>query len=567
VGARLVDLQALGRDRYTQLGLDQRVRTVQLAAERGSVFDRNGHDIAVSVPQQTVWANPRVVTDPAAYAAQLAPVVGVDEAVLRDRLSQRHKGFVYIARKVDNATALKAKALGLAGIDLVPESKRFYPAGELAGPLLGFVGTDNNGLGGLEAQYDKRLAGKRGELSVELDPQGRQLPGGTRHVVSSQRGGDLVLTIDQSLQYHAEQVLAEEVTKANAKGGTAIVMDITTGDVLAMASVDGATNGRPAGPSPASERNRPVVDVYEPGSTNKVITVSGALEDHAVTPDSAFPTPGQLNIGGTAYQDTSAHPPSMPVRDIVRLSSNVGTIQIARQLGKERFDAYVRAFGFGSPTGLGFPGEANGLILPLSQYTDTSMGSMPIGNGLAVTAMQMLDVYTTLANGGATRPPRLVDATVGSDGTRHEEPAPASRQVVSPETAATMRELLLGVVENGTGTNAKISGYQVGGKTGTARKPPYDKPPYRYVASFAGFAPVEAPRLSAIVVLDEPQNNYFGGQVAAPVFARIMEFALRAERVLPGAAAPVTPAAPPAPASTPAKGGASSPTDTLTPSP
>ncbi len=569
VGARLVDLQALGRDRYTQLGLDQRVRKVDLAAERGSVFDRNGHDIAVSVPQQTVWANPRVVKDPAAYAAQLAPVVGVDEAVLRDRMSQRDKGFVYIARKVDDATVLKVKALGLAGVDLVPESKRFYPAGALAGPLLGFVGTDNDGLGGLEGQYDKRLAGKPGGLSVELDPQGRQLPGGQHRLVPSRRGGDLVLTIDQSIQYHAEQVLTEEVAKANAHGGMAIVMDVTTGDVLAMASVDGATDGQPAGPAPPNERNRPVVDVYEPGSTNKVITVAGALEDQVVNPDSMFPTPGSLNIGGTAYADTSGHPASMPVRDIVRLSSNVGTIQIAHELGKERFDAYVRAFGFGAPTGLGFPGEANGLILPLSQYTDTSMGSMPIGNGLAVTAMQMLDVYTTIANGGATRPPRLVDATLRPDGSRHKEPTPASRRVVSPATAATMRELLLGVVENGTGTNAKIPGYQVGGKTGTARKPPYDKPPYQYVASFAGFAPVEAPRLSAIVVLDEPQNNYFGGQVAAPAFARMMEFALRAERVLPGAAAPVAPVAPSAPAAPPAgaKGGASAPADTLTPSP
>ena len=566
VGVRLIDLQALGRDRYTRLGLDQRVRTVQLAAERGSVFDRNGHDIAVSVPQQTVWANPHVVKDPAAYAAQLAPIVGVEESVLRDRLSQRDKGFVYLARKVDDPTVLKVKALGLPGVDLVPESKRFYPAGGLGSSVLGFVGTDNNGLGGLEAQYDNTLAGKPGKLSVEQDPQGRQLPGGTRDMVPSQRGGDLVLTIDQGVQYHSEQVLAEEVTNAKAKGGVAIVLDVTTGNVLAMASVDGPTGSRPAGPAPANERNRPVVDVYEPGSTNKVITVAGALEDGVITPDTTFPTPGELNIGGTAYKDEATHPSSMPVRDIVRLSSNVGTIQIARQLQKERFDAYLRAFGFGSPTGLGFPGEANGLVLPLSEYTDTSLASMPIGNGLAVTAMQMLDVYTTIANGGATRPPRLVTATVGPDGTRRDEPAPASRSVVSPLTAATMRGMLQGVVESGTGTNAQIPGYQVAGKTGTARKPPYDKPPYNYVASFAGFAPADAPRLASIVVLDEPQNNYFGGQVAAPVFARIMEFALRSERVLPGAAGAAVPAGP---AATPAgaKGGASSPADTLTPTP
>jgi cell division protein FtsI (penicillin-binding protein 3) len=558
VGARLVDLQAFGQERYAQLGLDQRVRKVQLAAERGSVFDRNGHDLAASVPQQTVWADPRVVKDPAAYAAQLAPIVGADEASLRERLSQGDKGFVYVARKVDGPTTMKVKALALPGVNFVPESKRFYPDGALAAPVLGFVGTDNSGLGGLEAQYNDRLAGKRGELQVELDPQGRQLPGGQRQVAESQRGGDLVLTIDQSLQYEAEQVLAEEVGNANAKGGMAIVTDVATGDILAMANVEGAGPGHPARPAPADQRNRPVVDVYEPGSTNKVITVAGALEDGVAGADSVFQTPGQLNVGGTDYKDEASHPSSMPVHDIVRLSSNVGTIQIARKLGKERFDAYLRAFGFGQPTGLGFPGEANGLVLPLSQYTDTSLASMPIGNGLAVTAMQMLDVYTTIANGGATRPPRLVAATVGKDGTRHDEPTPETRQVVSPTTAATMRTMLQDVVANGTGTKAQIPGYDVAGKTGTARKPPYDTPPYKYVASFAGFAPANAPRLAAIVVLDEPQSNYFGGQVAAPIFSRIMEYALRLERVLPNG----TPTPPPA-----ANGDSAAPAYTLTTSP
>jgi cell division protein FtsI (penicillin-binding protein 3) len=559
VGARLVDLQAIGRDRYAQLGLDQRVRKVQLAAERGSVFDRNGHDLAASVPQQTVWANPRVVTDPAAYAAQLAPIVGGDEASLRDRLSQHDKGFVYVARKVDSATALKVKALALRGVDFVPESKRFYPDGSLAGPLLGFVGTDNSGLGGLESQYNGQLAGKRGELQVELDPQGRQLPGGEKRVAQSQRGSDLVLTIDQGLQYQSEQVLADEVGKANAKGGMAIVMDVATGDIRAMANVEGATPDHPARPAPADQRNRPVVDVYEPGSTNKVITVAGALQDGVVGADTWFQTPGQLTIGGTDYADAETHPGSMTVHDIVRESSNVGTIQIARKLGKERFDAYLRAFGFGQPTGLGFPGEANGLVLPLSQYNDTSLASMPIGNGLAVTAMQMLDVYTTIANGGATRPPRLVAATLGKDGTRHDEPMPETRQVVSPTTSATMRSMLQDVVASGTGTQAQIPGYDVAGKTGTARKPPYDKPPYKYVASFAGFAPANSPRLAAIVVLDEPQGNYFGGQVAAPAFARIMEYALRLERVPPSATQPTPPPA--------SNGNSVAPAYTLTPSP
>jgi cell division protein FtsI (penicillin-binding protein 3) len=532
VGIRLVDVQAMGREHYAELGAGQRLRSVELAAERGSIFDRNGNDLALSVPQQTVWANPRVVRDPAGYAAKLAPLVGADEAGLGSRLADRTKGFVYVARKVDDATALKVEALGLAGVDFVRETKRFYPDEAIAAPVIGFVGTDNDGLGGLEAQYENSLAGRQGELVVERDPQGRDLPGGSRNVKQARRGGDLVLTIDHSLQYQVEEFLAAGVTEANAKGGTSIVMDVQTGNVLAMATVDGATDEASARPASADERNRPVTDVYEPGSTNKVITVAAALEEGLVNPDSWFETPAAIVVDGYTFRDVGdAHPSSMTVADIVRKSSNIGTIQIARALGKEKFDAYVRAFGFGSPTGLGFPGESSGIVLPLSEYDDTSMASMPIGNGLAVTAMQMLDVFTTIANGGSTRPPRLVAATVDADGARHDEPLPTSQTVVSPETAATMRGMLEEVVKRGTGTKAAVEGYRVAGKTGTAHKYPLAEE--KYVASFAGFAPADAPRLAAIVVLDEPQNGYFAGQVAAPVFSRVMEYALRLEQVPP----------------------------------
>jgi cell division protein FtsI (penicillin-binding protein 3) len=533
ISARLVDVQALGRERYASLGLDQRLRTVELAAERGSIFDRNGNDLAVSVQQQSVYADPRVIEDPAGYAALLAPILGIDEIELTTTLAQHDRAFVYVARKVDDDTAARVDELGLAGINFVPESERFYPSNALAGPVLGFVGTDNNGLGGLESAYEDVLAGHPGEVLVERDPQGREIPNGERRVEESQRGSDLVLTIDQSLQYETERVLTEEVTDAGAKGGTAIVVDVQTGDILSMATVEGATSDHPARPAPASERNRPVTDVYEPGSTNKVITVAGALEEGAVTPDRWFEVPGQLTVDDQVFEDVEPHPTAMTVADIVRESSNVGTILIGRQLGRTSFDAYLRAFGFGETTAVGFPGESPGILLPLSQYNDTSMASMPVGSGIAVTALQMLDVYTTLANNGASRPPRLVAATIGPDGTRQDEPLAESRQVVSEETAAAMRVMLESVVAEGTGSRAAIEGYRVAGKTGTARKPPYENPPYKYVASFAGFAPAESPRLAAIVVLDEPRSSYYGGQVAAPVFSRIMQYALRVERVPP----------------------------------
>jgi cell division protein FtsI (penicillin-binding protein 3) len=316
----------------------------------------------------------------------------------------------------------------------------------------------------------------------------------------------------------------------------AIVMDIQTGDILAMASVDGATDTDPARPSPASSRNRPVTDVFEPGSTNKVVTIASAIEAGIVTPDTVIETPGAIMVDGKKFEDTEVHGPQLTVAGVLAESSNVGTITIARELGADRFDAALHDFGFGRETGLQFPGEASGIVMARKNYNATSMASMPIGNGLAVTALQMLDVYVTIANDGVARQPRLIAATIGADGERVDAAPGYTRQVVSPETALAMRRMLAGVVTSGTGVKAAVPGYSVGGKTGTARKPPYEHPPYKYVASFVGFTPVEHPRLAAIVVIDEPSGVYFGGQVAAPVFSRVMQHALAAERV-PGDAA------------------------------
>jgi cell division protein FtsI/penicillin-binding protein 2 len=298
-----------------------------------------------------------------------------------------------------------------------------------------------------------------------------------------------------------------------------------------MATIDGATANVAPHPAAAGTPNRPLTDVFEPGSTNKVVTVAAALEAGLVNPATTLTVPGQLTVDGTKYEDVHSHPSQLSVADILRLSSNVGTILIARKLGSARFDAALRSFGFGSPTGLDFPGEASGILLPLANYNATSLASMPVGSGIAVTAVQMLDVYLTIANGGVARAPRLVAATVDADGRRHEAPLGASRRVVSPQTAASMRTMLEGVVAGGTGTKAQIRGYRVAGKTGTARKPPYVKPPYRYVASFVGFAPADAPRFAAIVVLDEPQVDASGGEIAAPAFSRLMQYALAVARV------------------------------------
>lgn len=531
LASRVTDIQTRSRGHFAALGRDQRVRHVVLAAERGAIFDRNGYDLALSLDRETVWADPRVIEDPAEYAARLAPIVGADEAELRVRLSQPDRAFEYVARKVEPEVAAAVRRLDLPGIGFVPESKRYYPAGDLAAPVLGFVGTDNEGLGGVEAALDRALAGRPGRLVVERDPTGTELPGTERTLRPARPGVDLVLTLDRSIQFEAERALVDQVNAVDAKGGMAIVMDVRSGDILAMATIDGETADGPARPAPTTQRNRPVTDVFEPGSTNKVVTIAAAIEAGLVTPDTVFDVPPAIKVDGQKYEDVEPHPPQLSVADILRESSNVGTIRVAQLLGSQRFDAALRAFGFGRPTGLDFPGEAAGIVLPLERYNATSMASMPIGNGLAVTALQMLDVYATIANDGVFRQPRLFAATVDADGDTLELPAGTTRRVVSSRTARIMRDMLAAVVLEGTGTNAAVPGYTVAGKTGTARKPPYEKPPYRYVASFVGFAPVENARFAAIVVIDEPATQYFGGQVAAPVFARIMQHALAVERV------------------------------------
>jgi cell division protein FtsI (penicillin-binding protein 3) len=534
IGARLVDLQARDQSHLRALGVGQRVQSVPLAAERGSIFDRNGVELALSVPQTTIVADPSVIRDPKRYAAKLAPLVVTDQAALEQRLSDKKSQFAYVARKVDDATVARVKKLGLPGITYQPESKRFYPSGLLAAPVLGWVGTDNYGLAGVESEYEKTLRGRAGEARVERDPQGNDIPGGEHVLKQAQRGNDIVLTLDQSIQADAEQVLTQQVEQAGAKGGMTIVEDVLTGDILAMATVDGSTSDHPAGPVPASEQNKPATVVYEPGSTNKVITMAGAIEEGLVTSDTTLDGIGDsVVVGDTTYTDVDAHPTTMTVSQILEVSSNVGTIRVAGMLGAARFDHYLRAFGIGHRTDLGFPGEADFKLLPVQGYNDTSMGSMPIGNGIAVSAMQMLDVYTTIANGGMARAPRLVSATIDHDGEKHEIPLAPPHRVVSPKTASAVTGMLELVVQGGTGTSAQVTGYRVAGKTGTARKPPYDHPPYKYVASFVGFAPANAPRLAAIVVLDEPTTNYFGGLVAAPAFSQIMQQALGAERVPP----------------------------------
>jgi cell division protein FtsI (penicillin-binding protein 3) len=535
IGVRLVQLQALSGKHYQQLALAQRLDKVVLPAERGSIFDREGRDLALSVEQPTIWANPSVVTDPAYEAAKLAPLVGVREATLRSRLSQRQRQFVYIARRVDNGVAARVKALQLPGVAFYDEPRREYPAGSVAAPLLGLVGTDDTGLAGLEAEYNSILQGKPGEIVSERDVDGREIPRTVRREVPAQRGTDLMLTIDEALQYQAEHSLVDQVAATSAHGGMAVVLDTQSGNILAMATAVGASPGQPAHAADALYRNRPLTDVFEPGSTNKVITISTAMQDGLVSPNTMFEVPDHITVGGQTYSDDEPHGVERwTTTDILRESSNVGTIKIALLLGKARLNAALHAFGLGKPTAVQFPGQAIGLLLDPSHYYATGLSSGAIGYGVAVSAQQMLDVYATVANGGVTRPPRVVGATIGADGRQHPVPVAAGSRVIAPWTAGEMTSMLTQVVANGTGACAAIPGYTVAGKTGTSRKPlaTGGYTAGRTMASFIGYAPAEAPRIAAIVVLDQPTTVY-GAVAAAPVFSEIAGAALRLLRVPP----------------------------------
>ncbi|MGO9873023.1 MAG: peptidoglycan D,D-transpeptidase FtsI family protein [Acidimicrobiia bacterium] len=533
LAVRVTQLQVFSGDRYRLASLEQTVHTVYLPAQRGTIFDRNGRDLAMSIELSAVYADPQQVWDPIVSAAELAPVLHVSDQFLQTQLSDTHYKFRYLAHQVSDSVVAKVQKLDLPGIGVEAEPAREYPAGALAGSIIGQLGEDPHGTTGLEEQYQSLLQGRPGQLVVARDQQGLDIPNTATHEVEARRGTDIVLSLDEPLQWETEQSLIDEVAATNARGGEAVVVDTTDGDVLAMASIDGATGNTPPHPSTPTEATRPLMDLFEPGSTNKLITLSTAIQDGVVTPDTEIDVPSALQVGPTQFTDVDPHGDvHMTVTDILRQSSNIGTIEVAQRLGKDRLSHALRSFGLGAPTSVQFPGQASGLLLDPSHYYATGLASTAIGYGVAVTAMQMLDAYVTIANGGVTRPPHLLDATIDADGIRHPANVSAGHRVVSAHTAAQMSGMLASVVSAGTGACAAIPGYTIAGKTGTARKAVDGGYSTGTMASFIGYAPATHPKLAAIVVLDEPTSTY-GGTVAAPVFADVMQFALTHEDVAP----------------------------------
>ena len=557
---KLVAIQGFQSATYLAAGGSEWEQSVALPGERGAILDRNGYELAMSVPQTTVYADQRQVSDPPSEAARLAPVLGVPEATLQKEMTGRST-FVYLARTIPDAQATKVTALHLPGVYSLSEPKRFYPAGQLAAPLLGLVGTDGSGLSGLEYEYNALLTGRDGREVEQIDPRGQLVPGGVQDYQAPVAGQDLVLSIDEPLQYQAEQALAQALVAANAKRGIALLMDTRTGDLLADAELNmpaaGSTQppavpvtisagpGKPSSPQPVeAHKATSFTDVYEPGSVNKLITISAALQAGAVKPSDVFSIPNTYRVADGLFRDAESHAvePHWTVTDILANSSNIGTIQIAQKLGHTDLMKSINDYGLGSVTSIGFPGESAGL-LP-SYWSGTSIADVPIGQGISVTAIQMLAAYNTIANGGVYVPPRLVDATVDAKGQEHPLPVAPTHRVVSAQVAAEMTTMLDEVVRVGTGTAANLDPYTVAGKTGTALVPSatggYEAG--HYVASFGGFVPSEKPQITGMVVVDDTAD--YGAAASAPTFAKIARAALEEFSIPPMPKQPPAPGVP-----------------------
>jgi cell division protein FtsI (penicillin-binding protein 3) len=523
---RLMVLQVRDASRFEQEGLDQRIRSLELPSERGRILDRAGTPLAVTVEATDVYADPRLVDDPGATAKAIARVLDTQVAGIRSLL--RTQGtFVYLERQVDERVAKRIKRLLLPGIGLLPSTRRHYADDALAAQVLGFVGVDGVGLEGLEKQFDEVLAGTPGERTVEVAQFGEPIPAATNLERDPIPGHDVVTTIDRQIQFYAQLALRRAVRDNHASGGVVIVLDPHTGEIYAMATYPWFDPNRFIEFEQSVRRNRAVTDVFEPGSTNKIITAAAAIETGAVGLTQRFSVPWALRVGDSVIQDSHPHPvEQMTLADIVAASSNVGISKVADRVGNSRLASFLARFGFGSATGLGTPGESSGVVPSSTDWTDLTRSTVSFGEGVSVTPLQMAAVYSTIANGGQWVQPRLVKGTIDPDGEFHPADAPLTRSVVSEATADMLSRMLTYVVERGTGESAQIAGYQVAGKTGTAKKVVNGRYVRRYFASFIGFLPAGAPRVVVAAFIDEPATVY-GSVAAAPLFKDVARYAIQ----------------------------------------
>jgi cell division protein FtsI (penicillin-binding protein 3)/stage V sporulation protein D (sporulation-specific penicillin-binding protein) len=511
----------------------QHRETVTIPAGRGTIFDRNGVQLAIGEQATTVYADPSQVTQPRDVALAARAIFGVPATALYTQLLEKKSHFVYVQRFADPKLAARFVKKGFAGINAYPEEKRAYPLNSVASQVIGFAGTDDTGLGGLELGYNRDLQGLAGKQTIVRDPFGRAID--VLSTTPVREGKDVFTTIDNKIQANAEQVLRSTVASTGAHSATAIVMDPKSGEILAMAQAPGY-NANKAGSVPlAFQRNRSVTDVYEPGSTFKLVTISAALSLGVVAPETKLVLPGSLRVADRVIHDAEPRgTETMTVAQILARSSNIGAVTIAEKLGASTLSKWIDRFGFGHATGVDFPGESAGLVLPLSQWSGSTIGNVPIGQGIAVTPIQLASAYASIANGGVWVQPHLV-SRVGGRVFHHFE----KRRIVSPAVDDQLKAMLTGVVDEhgATGNEAQIPGYSVAGKTGTGQIPgPHGYSASNgYMASFVGMVPVAHPRLLVLVVVNRPRTSIFGGVVAAPAFQQIAKFDLQYLGIPPNA--------------------------------
>ncbi|MEW2634643.1 penicillin-binding protein 2, partial [Streptomyces sp. NPDC048389] len=568
---RLLQVQAVDASAYAAKAEKNRYLSHELAAERGRITDRAGIALATSVDAHDITADPKMFTPedsnspnaPEQAAQLLAPILGKDPADLAKKLKKRGSRYAVLARRqtpqvwnqikdlkgvyAEKAAADKRRggpgANVLAGVFQEPSSTRVYPNGDLAAGILGFVNAANRGGAGIESMLDKTLAGKDGTITY-AQSGGRRVPTATSHEVPAVPGSDIELTIDRDIQWAAQQAMEEQVEKSKADRGYVIVQNTRTGEVLAMANAPGYDPNDLGTVTPGTLGNPALQDAYEPGSTAKVMSMAAVLEEKKATPGTHVVVPNRLHRGDRLFKDDIDHPTwYLTLNGVLAKSSNIGTILATGQLGKTQPEAnkvlhsYLRKFGIGRPTGLDYPGETRGILAQPQDWSTSQQYTIPFGQGLSVNAMQAASVYSTIANGGVRIEPTLVRGTRGPDGRFTPAEEPEKTRVVSEKTARTLATMLESVVddEEGTGTKARIPGYRVAGKTGTANRVDPELGVYKgYTASFAGFAPADDPQITVYCAIQNPtRGSYFGGQICGPIYQKVMAFALKTLQVAP----------------------------------
>ncbi|MFH2013075.1 MAG: penicillin-binding protein [Pseudomonadota bacterium] len=537
ISSKAYQLQILQNKKLSKLAEKQHRRVLSIVPKRGAIYDCNREQMAISIDVDSIYAEPVKIKDAYRTAIKLSPILKVNTKELENKLTGK-RSFTWVGRRVSPEQSLKVKKLGLDGIGFIKEARRFYPNRETAGNIIGFAGLDSKGLEGLELQYNDYLKGETTHSVVERDALGRIILSQGLNQGNEEAGDDLVLTIDKTIQYIAEKELKETVARTNAKSGTVVAMNPKTGEILAIANEPQFNPNIFGNYSPFFWRNRAVTDCFEPGSTFKVFVVAAALEDGVVSAkDTFFCENGSYVVAKRTLHDT--HPYGwLNVQDIIKFSSNIGAGKIGEKLGKERLYENIRKFGFGERTDIDLPGETPGQLRPTNQWSQIAVHTVSFGQGVSVSAIQLISGLSAIANNGYLMKPYLVKQIISPEGKIIKESKPQIvRKVISEKTARQVVSFMKAtVLQGGTATKAFIDGYEVAGKTGTAQKPNLISGGYskgKYVSLFMGFTPADDPSIAILVLVDEPRGIYYGGEVAAPVFKKVAEETMHYMGILP----------------------------------